>query len=77
MKYLLKKQQSGYLKLSYQTYFSEEKGATLEVVASLTRCQSLHLELICPEGYREPRNKVGSHSQAEHVAGFEPEFFRF
>lgn len=38
MKYLLKKQQSGYLKLSYQTYFSEEKGATLEVVASLTRC---------------------------------------
>ena len=32
---------------------------------------------IQPEGHREPRNKVGSLSLAEHLAGFEPGTFRF
>ena len=32
---------------------------------------------IRPEGSREPRNKVGSLSPAEHLAGFEPRTFQF
>ena len=32
---------------------------------------------IRPEGHREPRSEVGSLSQAERLAGFEPGTFRF
>ena len=32
---------------------------------------------IRPEGHWEPRNKVGSLSLAEHLAGFEPGAFQF
>ena len=32
---------------------------------------------IRPEGHREPRNKVGSLSPVERLAGFEPETFQF
>ena len=35
---------------------------------------SLHFQ---PQGHREPRNKVGSQSPAEHLVGFEPGTFRF
>ena len=35
---------------------------------------SLHFR---PEGHREPCNKVGSLSPAEHLVGFEPRTFRF
>ena len=35
---------------------------------------SIHFQ---PQGHREPRNKVGSLSPAEHLVGFEPRTFRF
>ena len=51
--------------------------AILKETASLTQVLITAFVQVRPEGHREPRNKVGSLSPAECLAGFQPRTFWF